>query len=284
MLWDKWSAEGHNVLPKWVSSWAAELGFQPQESGSRVHTPSTHSARRHVHGSSKSIICAVVGSLHWVKNLFLNKILFWNNYHSIIIFCIFNDDAFLPCIIFALETAITNYPQAQWLKATELYSLKVLEARSLKLGCQEGHTLFTGENLGEDPSLGLPASGGSRCCLAWSWISQSLPASSHGLLLQISPLFSLPSLVRPHRRQPTRLPRPWESPGGNTGVRCYFLLQCVKVKSLSRVRLLPTPWTAAHQAPPSMGFSRQEHWSGCHCLLHFIRIPVNKGLLWWLIW
>ena len=36
----------------------------------------------------------------------------------------------------------------------------------------------------------------------------------------------------------------------------------VKVKLLSRVQLLATPWTAAHQAPPSMGFSRQEYWSG----------------------
>jgi len=36
----------------------------------------------------------------------------------------------------------------------------------------------------------------------------------------------------------------------------------VKVKSLSRVRLLATPWTAAYQAPPSMGISRQENWSG----------------------
>ena len=36
----------------------------------------------------------------------------------------------------------------------------------------------------------------------------------------------------------------------------------VKVKSLSRVQLLVTPWTAAHQAPPCMGFSRQEYWSG----------------------
>ena len=36
----------------------------------------------------------------------------------------------------------------------------------------------------------------------------------------------------------------------------------VKVKSLSRVQLLATPWTAAYQAPPSMGFSRQEYWSG----------------------
>ena len=37
--------------------------------------------------------------------------------------------------------------------------------------------------------------------------------------------------VRPHRRQPTRLPRPWDSPGKNTGVGCNFLLQCMKVKS-----------------------------------------------------
>ena len=36
----------------------------------------------------------------------------------------------------------------------------------------------------------------------------------------------------------------------------------VKLKSLSRVQLLATPWTAAYQAPPSMGFSRQEYWSG----------------------
>ena len=36
----------------------------------------------------------------------------------------------------------------------------------------------------------------------------------------------------------------------------------VKVKSLSRVQLLVTPWTVAHQAPPSMGFSKQEYWNG----------------------
>ena len=36
--------------------------------------------------------------------------------------------------------------------------------------------------------------------------------------------------VRPHRRQPTRLPHPWDSPGKNTGVGCHFLLQCMKVK------------------------------------------------------
>ena len=41
--------------------------------------------------------------------------------------------------------------------------------------------------------------------------------------------------MRPHRRQPTRLPRPWDSPGKNTGVGCHFLLQCRKVKSESEV-------------------------------------------------
>ena len=72
--------------------------------------------------------------------------------------------------------------------------------------------------------------------------------------------------VQPHRWQPTRL-------------HCPEILQArtlewvaisfshawkwkVKVKSLSHVRLLGTPWTAAHQAPLSLGFSRQEHWSG----------------------
>ena len=41
--------------------------------------------------------------------------------------------------------------------------------------------------------------------------------------------------VRPHRQQPTRLPRPWDSPGKNTGVGCHFLLQCMKVNSESKV-------------------------------------------------
>ena len=41
--------------------------------------------------------------------------------------------------------------------------------------------------------------------------------------------------VQPHRRQPTRLPRPWDSPGKSTGVGCHFLLQCMKVKSESEV-------------------------------------------------
>ena len=49
----------------------------------------------------------------------------------------------------------------------------------------------------------------------------------------------------------------------------------VKVKSLSHVRLLATPWTAAYQAPPSMGFCRQEYWSG-------VPLPSPIIELWWL--
>ena len=41
--------------------------------------------------------------------------------------------------------------------------------------------------------------------------------------------------VPPHRLQPTRLPRPWDSPGKNTGVGCHFLLQCMKAKGQSEV-------------------------------------------------
>ena len=48
----------------------------------------------------------------------------------------------------------------------------------------------------------------------------------------------------------------------------------VKLKLLSHVQLLATPWTAAYQAPPSMGFSRQEYWSGVHCLLHPRQLAV----------
>ena len=53
------------------------------------------------------------------------------------------------------------------------------------------------------------------------------------LLLQVASVVS--DSVRPHRRQPTRLRCPWDSPGKNTGVGCHFLLQCVKVKGESEV-------------------------------------------------
>ena len=57
----------------------------------------------------------------------------------------------------------------------------------------------------------------------------SLSAAAAAKSLQSCPT------VRPHRRQPTRLPRPWDSAGKNAGVGCHFLLQCMKVKSESEV-------------------------------------------------
>ena len=55
----------------------------------------------------------------------------------------------------------------------------------------------------------------------------------------------------------------------------------VKVKLLSRVRLLATPWTAAHQAPPSMGFYRQEYWSGGAIAFSLLWPKIQKS--WFLI-
>ena len=58
-----------------------------------------------------------------------------------------------------------------------------------------------------------------------------------------------------------------------------------KVKSLSRVRLFATPWTAAYQTPPSTGFSRQEYWSGVPlpspnmCTVLYLKWITNKDLL-----
>ena len=58
------------------------------------------------------------------------------------------------------------------------------------------------------------------------------------LLLLLLSRFSRVRSVQPQGRQPTRLPRPWDSPGKNTGLGCHFLLQCMKVKSESEVAQL----------------------------------------------
>ena len=55
------------------------------------------------------------------------------------------------------------------------------------------------------------------------------------LLLLLLSRFSVSDSVRPQRRQPTRLPRPWDPPGKNTGVGCHCLLQRMKMKSESEV-------------------------------------------------
>ena len=78
--------------------------------------------------------------------------------------------------------------------------------------------------------------------------------------------------VQPHRRQPTRLPRPWDSLGKNAGVGCHFLLQCMKVKSESEhAQSYPTlsdPMDCS--LPGSSGpwdFPGKSTGVGCHCLL-----------------
>ena len=100
----------------------------------------------------------------------------------------------------------------------------------------------------------------SFCSLCKSPSSEKSSVAAAAKSLQSCPT------VRPRRWQPTRLPHPWDSPGKNNGVGCHFLLQCMKVESESVVAqsclTLATPWTAAHQALLSMGFSRQEYWSG----------------------
>ena len=60
--------------------------------------------------------------------------------------------------------------------------------------------------------------------------------------------------ARPHRRQPTRLPSPWDSPGKNTGVGCHFLLQCIRVK----VKSLSCVWLSEHMdcSPPGSSVHR----------------------------
>ena len=68
--------------------------------------------------------------------------------------------------------------------------------------------------------------------------------------------------VPPHRWQPIRLPRPWDSPGKNTGVGCISFSNAWKWSRSVVSRLFMTVWIAAYQAPLSVGFSKQEYWSG----------------------
>ena len=64
-------------------------------------------------------------------------------------------------------------------------------------------------------------------------LEEKLRQTCYAMLCQVTSVMS--NSVRPHRRQPTSLPRPWDSPGKNTGVGCHFFLQCMKVKSESEV-------------------------------------------------
>ena len=85
--------------------------------------------------------------------------------------------------------------------------------------------------------------------------------------------------VRPHRWQPTRLCRPWDSSGKNTGVGCHFL-QCMKVKSESEVAQSCPTLQRPHGLQPTRllhpwGFPGKNTGVGCHCLLW--EDPLEEG-------
>ena len=86
--------------------------------------------------------------------------------------------------------------------------------------------------------------------------------------------------MRPHRRQPTRLPRPWDSPGKNIGVGCHFPLQCMKVKSQSEVAQScptlrdPMDWSLAGSSVHGIFQARVLEWGA----IAFSAVRVNKQL------
>ena len=84
------------------------------------------------------------------------------------------------------------------------------------------------------PGSGRSPGGGNGNPLQYSCLENPMDKRSLLLLLLLS-CFSRVRLCATPRRQPTRLPRPWDSPGKDTGVGCHFLLQCMKVKCESEV-------------------------------------------------
>ena len=92
--------------------------------------------------------------------------------------------------------------------------------------------------------------------------------------------------VKPQRRQPTRLPRPWDSPGKNTGAGCHCLLQCMKVKSESEVaQSCPTLSDPMDYSPPGSSvhgiFQARVNcnYSGLGTHVHLRLIHVNFAVL-----
>ena len=117
-----------------------------------------------------------------------------------------------------------------------------------------------GKRRPREPSAGreIPDSGLQSCYTVSEWCFPACSAAAS--------LHSCPTLCDPTDGSPPGSPVP-----GILQVRTLEWVAIsfsnawkwkVKVKSLSRVRFFATPWTAAYQAPPSMGFSRQEYWSG----------------------
>ena len=110
------------------------------------------------------------------------------------------------------------------------------------------------------PEVFLLRKGNSPCL---SRRETSVPALSQHVCYAMLSHFSC---VRPHRRQPTRLLHPWDSPGKNTGVGCHFLLQFMKVKSESEVaQSCPTlhdPMDCSLPGSSIHGIFQAKYWSG----------------------
>ena len=87
-------------------------------------------------------------------------------------------------------------------------------------------------DLGLIPGLGRFPGEGNGSPFQYSGLENS---TNYIVLLLLLSTSVMSDSVRPYRRQPTRLPHPWDSPGKNTGVGCHYLLQCMKVKSCSVV-------------------------------------------------
>ena len=82
--------------------------------------------------------------------------------------------------------------------------------------------------------------------------------------------------MRPQRRQPTRLPHPWDSPGKNTGVGCHFRPQCMKMKSESEAtQLCPTPSDPMDCSPPGSSL----HGIFQARVLEWVTIAFSKAIL-----
>ena len=160
-----------------------------------------------------------------------------------------------------LSSLIRNWTRILWIARMILGKPRLLEY------------ILSGTNfISPDPSTVFVHTSQSRTCALWL---QQLPLSAHVheeleliclCAATAKSLQSCPTLCDPRDGSPPGSPIPgilqartleWVAISFSNAWKWK-----VKVKSLSGVRLLATPWTAAHQAPPSMGYSRQEHWSG----------------------
>ena len=115
-----------------------------------------------------------------------------------------------------------------------VYCFTFLEARSLKSRCQQGHAIPESPKEASSSIFQLLV---GASIIGAPWLG--CPMGSHVLLLCVHLCLHFPLFIR-----------------------TLVIGLKVKVKSLSCVWLFGTPWTAPHQAPLSMGFSRQEYWNG----------------------